>query len=334
MNASPDPFNRCVTTFMLVALFAPLQAQRSAEWQDPSPHVSRFVEVSSNVRLEVLDWGGSGRPLVLVHGAGNTAHVFDDFAPKVARDFHVYGITRRGWGESGWAPPMSGADTFGDDVLAVFDALKLEKPVLVGHSIGGRELSSIATRHSDRIAALVYLDATFPYAFDNGRGPTMSDFGALSMPQPAPPADADLASFEALRQYQSRVLGIMLPESELRQQRSVTAEGRVGPPRSFPGRLGGMKPYASIPVPALMLVSTSGSVGRWAETSGDPTLREQARTARDSWTALIERQTKSVEDGVPGARVVRLPGADHFVFLSNEADVLREMRSFLARLSP
>jgi pimeloyl-ACP methyl ester carboxylesterase len=46
-------------------------------------------------------------------------------------------------------------------------------------------------------------------------------------------------------------------------------------------------------------------------------------------SALLERQAKAIEDGVPSARVVRLPGANHYVFLSNEADVLREMRAFV-----
>jgi non-heme chloroperoxidase len=61
-------------------------------------------------------------------------------------------------------------------------------------------------------------------------------------------------------------------------------------------------------------------------------IREQARAYIAAMTALIERQTKSIEDGVPSARVVRLPGAHHYLFLSNEAEVLREMRAFLGRL--
>ncbi|HTE47375.1 MAG TPA: hypothetical protein VK636_19140 [Gemmatimonadaceae bacterium] len=40
------------------------------------------------------------------------------------------------------------------------------------------------------------------------------------------------------------------------------------------------------------------------------------------------------ERGVPGARVVRLPNADHFVFRSNEADVVREIRAFVDTLPP
>ena len=63
---------------------------------DTSPHAIQFIEVENNVKLEVLDWGGLGRPVVLLGGLGNTAHEFDQFAPKLTNLYHVYGITRRG----------------------------------------------------------------------------------------------------------------------------------------------------------------------------------------------------------------------------------------------
>ncbi|HEU4691631.1 MAG TPA: alpha/beta hydrolase, partial [Vicinamibacterales bacterium] len=283
-----------------------------------------------DIQLEVLDWGGTGRPVVLLPGGGNTAHVFDDFAPKLTSDFHVYGITRRGFGESGFAPLTSGSDTFGDDVLAVLDALALERPVLVGHSIGGQELSSIGTRYPNRVAGLVYLDAGYPYAFDNGRIPTFKEITEVGFPQAPPPTDADLATFDGLRQYYTHVLGFTYPEGELRQQRSTRPDGGVGPPRPFPGGrslLAGPKQYVQIQTPSLFLVS-SQSPGRWAETSTDPKIKEQMA----AMSALLERQAKSIEDGLPRARVVKLPGAHHYVFLSNEADVLREMRAFLGSL--
>jgi non-heme chloroperoxidase len=315
----------------LLVSFVPLQSQQPTAWKDPSSHVSRFVPVGQDVRLEVLDWGGAGRPLVLLAGGGDTAHVFDDFAPKLTSDFHVYGITRRGFGESGFAPLTSGADTFGDDVLAVLDALELESPVLVGHSIGGQELSSVGTRYPNRVAALVYLDAAYPYAFDNGKVPTFKEISEVGFPQAPPPTEADLATFHGLRQYYTRVLGFTYPEGELRQKRSAAPEGRVGPTRAFPGGgrtlLAGVKQYVQIRTPALFLVS-SQSPGRWAETSTDPKIREQIAEL----SAFTERQAKAIEDGLPGARVVKLPGANHYVYLSNEADVLREMRAFLGRL--
>ena len=51
-----------------------------ARAQDTSPHQSRFVVVAKGVQLEVLDWGGTGRPVVLLAGFGGTAHDFDAFA--------------------------------------------------------------------------------------------------------------------------------------------------------------------------------------------------------------------------------------------------------------
>ena len=320
-----------LAVFTLLAFGAALQAQQSEVWKDPSSHVSQFVAVGQDVRLEVLDWGGTGRPLVLLPGGGDTAHVFDDFAPKLTSDFHVYGITRRGFGESGFAPLTAGSDTFGDDVLAVLDALKLETPVLAGHSIGGQELSSIGTRYPNRVAGLVYLDAGYPYAFDNGKVPTFEEITKVGFPQSPPPTDADLASFDALRQYSIRTLGFTYPEGELHQKRSITPEGHVGPMRPFPGGrslLAGAKKYVEIRTPALFLVS-SQSPGRWAETSTDPVIKAQMA----AMSALQDRQAKSIEDGLPGARVVKLPGANHYVYLSNEADVLREMRAFVRGLT-
>ena len=45
-------------------------------------------------------------------------------------------------------------------------------------------------------------------------------------------------------------------------------------------------------------------------------------------------QVEAFQAGNPGAKVVRLPNADHFVFYSNEADVLREMNAFISGLPP
>jgi pimeloyl-ACP methyl ester carboxylesterase len=326
----PRRLNHVAILTLLVGLVVPLRSQQPGEWKDSSSHLSRFIPVGQNVRLEVLDWGGTGRPLVLLAAGGDTAHVFDDFAPKLTGDFHVYGITRRGFGGSGFAPLSSGGDTFGDDVLTVLDALKLESPALAGHSIGGQELSSIGTRYPNRVAALVYLDAAYPYAFDNGKVPTVDEIYAIGLPQPPPPTDADLATFDSLRQYYTRFLGFTYPEAELRQKRSAAPGGRVGPPRFAPGGpvlLSGVKQYVEIRTPALFLVS-SQSPGRWAETSTDPAMKAQIA----AMSGLLERQAKAIEDALPSARVVKLAGANHYVFLSNEADVLREMRAFLGRL--
>jgi pimeloyl-ACP methyl ester carboxylesterase len=200
-------------------------------------------------------------------------------------------------------------------------------------------MSSVATRHPSRVTALVYLEAAYPYAFDNGKGPTWKEFEDAKklMPSPPPPSESDpgLASFAAFQQACTRALGLTYPEAELRQQFTATPDGRVGKQRDFPGdalMLQGMKKYANIPVPALAIFAIPHAQAKWMTDSADPKVREAAKAFSAAEDALTTRQAKAFEEGVPTARVVRLRGADHYVYLSNGADVLREMKSFLANL--
>jgi hypothetical protein len=80
---------------------------RDAGQPDKSPRTVQSITVDQNVKLEILDWGGVGRPLVLLSGLGNTA---------------TFGYS---------------ADRLGDEVLTVLDSLKLNRPVLGGHFIAG-----------------------------------------------------------------------------------------------------------------------------------------------------------------------------------------------------
>jgi non-heme chloroperoxidase len=100
-------------------------AMDDPNWEDSSPHGITFVTVDNGVKLEVLDWGGNGRAVVLLAGY-QTAHEYDDFAPKLTAFCHVYGITRRGFGAS--SRPDSGytAQRSAEDVLQVVNALKLD----------------------------------------------------------------------------------------------------------------------------------------------------------------------------------------------------------------
>src|SRR5256885_16261570 len=123
---------RRATSIVLVSLIVPLHAQQLLSCKGPSPHTTRFVIVEKGVRLEVLDWGGSGRPLVLLAGGGDTAHIFDDFAPKLTPSFHVYGITRRGFGESGFFREGYWGDRVGGGVVAGLEALQPGETGLVG----------------------------------------------------------------------------------------------------------------------------------------------------------------------------------------------------------
>lgn len=330
---------RVAACFLILVFASPLFAQ-SSEWKDPSHPRIHFIAVEKGVKLEVLDWGGSGKPIVLLAGWGSTAHVFDDFAPKLRSltHLHVYAITRRGFGASGYKPTSDPADRLGEDVLAVIDSLKLKKPILAGHSLAGAEMSWIASSHPDRIAGLIYLEAGYSYAFDDGHGASILQIMALHLPQSPPPDATDLASFGALDRYYERVNGFQIPEAELRQERKATPTGAVGPERNFPG--GSMlttlithpRKYSRIPVPALFIFANPHSLGTWVDNNPEPKVRAAAKACSTVLSALTQKQENAVKAGVPTAHVVTIPHANHYVFLSNQGAVLEEMHAFISTL--
>lgn len=315
--------------FIVLALaVAPLSAQDAASWHDPSPHRIRMIPVEPGVTLEVLDWGGRGRPVVFLAGLGNTAHVFDDFAPKLTGNYHVYGITRRGFGAS--SRPDSGYDAYrlGDDVLAVFDALKLDRPVLVGHSIAGEELSSVATRRPDRVAGLIYLDAIYPYAFDNGKGWSTEELRDVqkSLPESPPPAAADRINSAAWRQWLKKNSGVLFPEAEAHQQ--LTSK----PSRAAAPILLGTKKFTDLRVPILAICAFPQNMEVQIQALDSAGKRERMQALLEKVVAGSGKQIAAFEAAVPQARVVKIANASHYVFISNEAEVLAEMNRFLRGL--
>jgi ribonuclease BN (tRNA processing enzyme) len=117
--------------------------------------------------------------LVLLAGGGNTAHVFDELAPKLATDYHVHGITRRGFGASGFAVSDNPVDRLRDNVLAVLGALKLERP-------------AIHTRST------------------MAKGPKMKEF-QMAGPRLPNPGESDLSSFSSLQAWDAEVFGFQRP---------------------------------------------------------------------------------------------------------------------------
>ena len=79
----------------------------------------------------------------MLAGGGDTAHVYDNLVPKLTPEYHVFGITRRGFGASSKPATGYSAASLADDILRVLDTLKIDKPVLIGHSFAGDEMSAL-----------------------------------------------------------------------------------------------------------------------------------------------------------------------------------------------
>jgi non-heme chloroperoxidase len=203
-------------------------AAETATWRDPSPHRITFVTVDHGVKLEVLDWGGGGRALVLLAGY-QTAHEYDDIAPKLTAFCHVYGITRRGFGASSRPDSGYAARRSGEDVLQVLDALKLDHPVLAGHSFGGSDLLTIGAQRPTLAAGLVFLDSgDDPTLPSSAYGVAEVDTKRLPASMTAPEPPANNSSFQAIRESQLKAHGVMMPEAEFRQHYPVNPDGSIG----------------------------------------------------------------------------------------------------------
>jgi pimeloyl-ACP methyl ester carboxylesterase len=305
-------------------------AAAPAAWHDPSPHQVRFVTVAPDVRLEVLDWGGTGAPLVFLAGLQDVAHGFDEFAPRFVDAHHVLAITRRGYGAS--SRPAAGYDvaTRVADLRAVLDSLGLGRVTLVGHSIAGDELTGFAARYPERIDRLVYLDAAYDH----------SGVGALLGIYPMPPAmtTADSASPAAVQAYLLRTGGMRIPEAQLRAIARYDDAGRlvadVTPPSIDAAMLAGCghPDYGAVQAAALVLNSIAERPEQlfawWA--SMDAATQAKGRrflTAIDSFGTAERAKARR---GLRDAAVHDMPGANHYLFDSNEAEVEALMRAFLA----
>jgi pimeloyl-ACP methyl ester carboxylesterase len=308
----------------------------STMWaRDSSPHEISFVEAEKGVRLEVLDWGGTGQPIILLAGLGNSAHVFDKLAPELARTAHVYGITRRGFGESS-VPPFTrknyAADRLGDDVLAVMSSLAITRPLLIGHSIAGAELSSIGSRFPDKVAGLVYLEAGYSQGYYNkATGDLLLDSNEVA-------AELETLNAGAVadpRALAHRLLDSDLPRlrSDLERQADKLPPAGAAPVQPPPGTsasqaiLAGLQKYDAIPVPILAIFAIPHDLGDAAPR--DPAARAAAE-ANDA--AVGGAQADAFQAGLPSAKVVRIAHARHYVFQSNQAEILGEIRAFLERL--
>jgi non-heme chloroperoxidase len=225
-----------------------------------------------------------------------------------------------GFGNSSHPSPTAGnfnADRLADDVLAIIDDLKLDKPVLAGHSIAGTELSSICSRHADKVAGLIYLDAVGGYAFYSGqRGATALDIDLNELRReldalklPVGPRTKPLV--QALLQN-----GLPDVEKDLEdwQKNLQTLDLATAPnpaPPTYQDQVNnaireGQRKFTELNCPILAIFA-------WPS---DPVQ-----------TMVVQAQ--AFETATPSAHIVRIPNAGHYVYRTNEADVIREMNTFM-----
>lgn len=287
-------------------------APAAAAWKDGSPHAEKAV-TANGVRLELLDWGGSGPPLVLIHGLGDSPHIWDDLAPLLAADFHVLAYGRRGHAGSEKTGPYDNA-TLTADLVALLDSLHIDRAALVGWSMGGNEITEIARAHPKRVSALVYLDG----AYDWSDPALVKAFGAI--PTPLTPSPADQRSLDALRSWFQRAWIPDIPwppswEAHIRDLVDVQPDGSTRYRQTdsvnalmFESLVAYRRDYRAVHAPALALWAPTFLPGH----KDDSVVAKQvADWERDFFAPYRAASIKRFRTELAGSRDSTLPNTNH-----------------------
>lgn len=291
---------------------------------------TKFVNGSTNNKIEILDFGGSGEPIIFLAGLGNTAHVFVDFAPKFRDQFHVYAMTRRGYGVS--EQPDNGymIDTLANDILSATKALGLDKVILIGHSYAGDEISKIASTHPEKIFKAVYLDA----------GYDRSNFMSTLLPYfpiPPNPTSRDSSSLENFKAFYTKLIGIDIPTEEFKNTSVLTNDGKYEKDVTS-GEIQGKvmmaveRPdYKNINCPALSIYAISSSVQGFIPFYDllDEINKKKVDTGYVLFKKMAREQISLFKNEVKNGAVKEIQGAHHYVFISNADETEKLIREFL-----
>ena len=324
-------------SLLLICFITAAQVQTTAPkpWFDPSSHRVGFV-TANGVRLNYLDWGGSGPVLILIHGMGANPHWFDDLAPAFTDRFHVIAYARRGHGESEAKSPYDTA-TLTEDLHGLMDALSIAKANLVGWSLGGNEITAMAGKYPERVERIVYFDG----AYDWGDPAFTPAFNALPSIYLNPPASAR-ASLDAWRAYMKNVwfpgvrdasqleayirgLVVVQPDGTVRKRVNDDTAQAV-----TTTLLTDRRDYTKVRCPALAIYpATLLDVH-----NGDPALvAENVAWEQKYMVSLRAASIERVRRELPNVEILKVPGTHNdFVFTSRK-QVVAAMRRFLSGTS-
>ena len=260
--------------------------------------------------LHYLDWGAVGKPVaLLVHGLRGHAHSWDDVSAALCEDYHVLAMDQRGRGDSDWA--KDGDYTTGAyvaDLTGFCQALGLEKFILVGHSMGGRNSLAFGGENPQMLEKLVVVDV----------GPTLDPRGSQRISQEIRNVPEEFDSFEAALEYQNRQNRFASEAVMRRRLRYATKElpnGKTGWKYDLlirEQRRNGTVPPSEDLWPSLPNIQCPTLILRGAESDIlSPEVAQQMLTT------------------LPNCKMVEIQQAGHMVFEDQPTDFIAALKGFL-----
>ncbi|MEJ8840880.1 alpha/beta hydrolase [Lacibacter sp. H375] len=151
---------------LFVLLISCRQSQKSKQMETASIYQEGFV-IGNGVKLQYLDWGGSGQPLILIHGLGDSPLLFEDISSSLKTNFRIIAYARRGHCKSETNDADYSNSALVADLKLLLDSLKINKASLLGWSMGGNEITEFAIRYPERVNKLIYFEAGYDLSDDS-----------------------------------------------------------------------------------------------------------------------------------------------------------------------
>jgi pimeloyl-ACP methyl ester carboxylesterase len=317
--------NSLRTRALLIPLLLMFTSPVFAQGQGLKPVSTHMIEVETGVTLHVVDWGGTGDPLLFLPSWASTSHVFDEFAPRFANEHHVLVMNVRGHGPSSKPERGYTIERLTKDVEVVLDKLDISRVTLVGLSRSASLVTQFAAMYPNRVKGLIYLS-----------GPIDREYDRAFSARP---------SLRPMRVERSRTDDAIEAACGIDDK---TAYGRAFPPGSdddAANKLGTewrntdpAPPYSSVKAPALafwapitarvlqhrLACATAGKLNADVE-------RLLARFTKAS-VPFFEKEVHDLalfKDNMADGSIVIIPGADYNTFLTHPDLVEEEIRLFL-----
>ena len=129
-----------------------------------------------NLAFEAI---GDGPPVVILHGMFGAGRNWAPIARALGDTYRLYLPDARNHGASPWTETMSYPDMAGD-VLALIDRERLQRPIVIGHSMGGKTAMTLALEHPDAIGGIAVIDIA-PEAYADQFTPYVSAMRGLNV---------------------------------------------------------------------------------------------------------------------------------------------------------
>ena len=183
---------------LIIGLFAILiscgQSHHLNKMETKPVYQEDFIQ-GNDVKLHYLDWGGSGKPLILIHGLGDSPYLFEDLASSLKSKFRIIAYSRRGHAKSTTRTHDYDNATLVADLKLLLDSLDIEKASLLGWSMGGNEITEFAIRYPEITDKLIY--------FESGYDLSQEAFKNIlkALPKSLFPVHSDQRSLDAYRKW-------------------------------------------------------------------------------------------------------------------------------------